>query len=327
MQRAEYYSKNEKGEVKCLLCPHGCVIPEGGRGICLARVVEGGELYADAYDQLCSFGTDPVEKKPLYHFYPGQNIFSIGSWGCNFKCSFCQNWQISQQEMHGREMPPDCLAEVAEGSIGVAYTYAEPYVNFEYVRDCCREVRAAGLKNVMVSNGYYNPEPLTELLEYVDAFNIDLKAFNNSFYREFCKGTIEPVLETLKAIAGKAHLEITTLLIPGQNDDPDDLAAQAEWIRDNCGAGTPLHLSGYFPSYKCDIPATSAQDLLDAAKICKEFLQHVYIGNISIADTQNTYCWKCGDLLVKREGYFTEIRGLDEKGRCISCEAENGFVL
>lgn len=329
MHEARYYNTSTGGGVECCLCPHGCRIEDGGRGLCLTREVRGGKLYAKAYAGVCSAGFDPVEKKPLYHFYPGTDIYSIGSWGCNFKCTFCQNWEISQREVSTSQVFPKELPAMASGSIGVAYTYNEPYINFEYVLESCREMRECGLKNVMVSNGYYNLEPLRELLDYVDAFNIDIKAFSEDFYRTMCGGKLAPVLAAAAEIArsGKAHLELTTLLIPGANDDPGQLRSLAAWIADNCGELTPLHLSAYFPRYKCSTPATGAQDLLAAAEIFKERLRFVYLGNINMRGAQDTYCYECGDLLVQRDGYQTRIGGMDASGGCISCGADNNFVM
>lgn len=328
MREAMYYERGQAGEVRCGLCPHRCLIRAGGRGLCGIRANIEGRLYATQYGRVCSTALDPVEKKPLYHFFPGRAVWSIGGWGCNFRCDFCQNWEISQQEVATRELLPAQATELAgsAGSVGLAYTYNEPFINYEYVLDCARELRAAGLKNILVSNGFYSPEPLRELLPWVDAFNIDLKAFGADFYRKRCGGTLEPVLESIRTIAGQTHLELTTLLIPGANDAPEQLAALADWIADNCGADTPAHLSAYYPCYKAQEPPTTPESLGRARDIFRRRLYNVYVGNVENPHWRESRCASCGGLLVRRTGYRSEVSGLDAAGRCVVCGADNGFT-
>lgn len=327
MKEARYYHPLENNTVACELCPHACKIQDEKCGICLARINKGGKLYSATYNKICSMVMDPIEKKPLYHFYPTSNILSLGSWGCNFKCSFCQNWEISQQEVPTQEIPPEVAINTAieHKSIGIAYTYNEPYINFEYVLECAKLARENGLKNVMVSNGFYNPDPLQELLKYIDAFNIDIKAFTGEFYKDICKGSLEAVLRSAKEISKHAHLEVTTLLIPGRNDDDAELEKLSEWIAQNCGEHTPAHLSAYFPRYKLQASPTTPRMLLRAREIFKQQLQHVYIGNVASSFEQNSYCHNCDNKLVTRECYNTEICGLDKAGKCNKCQADNNF--
>lgn len=332
MQEARYYEPvagEPEGQVRCLLCPHQCLIARGKTGRCGVRHNKAGQLYALTYGQYCSLALDPVEKKPLYHFYPGEEILSIGSWGCNLRCPFCQNWEISQQTALTRAITPKELAQKAleAGSIGVAYTYNEPYINFEFVMDCCREVRALGLKNVMVSNGFYNPLPLMELLPWVDAFNIDIKAFGEDFYKTLCCGALQPVLSAVEKACHSTHVEVTTLLIPEANDDPEELHALGRWLREHCGAFIPLHLTAYAPRFKFTAPATSREDLAKARDIMTRYLKHVYVGNLHTSDWQNTYCSSCGAELVGRNGYRSALLGVDENGLCTGCGAASGIIL
>jgi len=216
-REAEYYRKEENNQVKCLLCPHACNISETDNGICGVRRNDNGVLYSENYARISSIGVDPIEKKPLYHFFPGQKILSIGTTGCNFSCSFCQNWRISQEKPELKEMKPEEIIELAKkkNAIGIAYTYSEPSVWFEYVKDTARLAAEEDLKNVIVSNGFINQEPLKELLPYIDAANIDLKSMKNKFYHKYCNGQKEPVIKNIKLMYGNLHVEITTLLITG----------------------------------------------------------------------------------------------------------------
>lgn len=329
MREAMFYQKVENKSVRCGLCPHNCLINDGARGICRIRENRGGVLYATQYGRICSAALDPIEKKPLYHFFPGREICSIGCVSCNFSCDFCQNWQISQQDASTQELLPDEAAALAgrENSIGLAYTYNEPFINFEYVLACARELRKAGLKNVLVSNGFYNPEPLEELLPLIDAFNIDLKGFNEAFYHQRCGGALAAVLASIKTVAAHAHLELTTLLIPGANDNPDELDAMARWIADNCGVDTPAHLSAYYPCYKAQEEPTSPEELGRARDIFRRHLRNVYAGNIQNPLWRESRCHACKALLVSRRGYNSRVCGLNANGLCSACGANNNFVI
>ena len=320
-----YWHEREDGKVQCELCPHGCVLGEGDTGLCKVRTVRGGKLYAVGYGLVSSAALDPIEKKPLYHFRPGADIFSIGGWGCNFACPFCQNWTISQQilEERGGYASDGIVSRAgAGGSIGIAYTYNEPLVGFEFVFDCAERAAAAGLANVLVTNGYIQSGPAAKLLPLVDALNIDIKSMEESFYREQCRAKLGPVLDfAVQARAAGAHVEVTNLIIPGLNDDPGLIAKLAAWIGDNLGRGTPLHLSAYRPQYKMKNPATGAAVLEDACKACRDHLSYVYLGNVVGSVGRDTNCASCGQLLVERRGYATRVVGL-RGGSCSGCGEE-----
>lgn len=283
---ASYYKAldNEKKQVQCLLCPHTCVIAPGRRGKCRVRQNNGGALFALNYAQVTAAALDPVEKKPLKRFFPGKQVFSLGTFGCNLSCSFCQNWRISQQEAQAAPVMPEeavqkALELVPQGNIGLAYTYAEPLIWYEYVLDTARLLRQAGLKNILVTNGYINPEPLKELLPYLDAVNMDIKAFTDGFYQRVCGGTLGPVLENARAIAASAHLEITTLIIPGLNDSAEEIEQLAAHIAE-IDRNIPLHLTRYFPNYKLAEPATSLESMRQARDRASLHLRDVFLGNI-----------------------------------------------
>lgn len=317
---------NKTGEkIQCLLCPHNCIIGNGKAGICGVRKNNGGTIELITYGVISGYALDPIEKKPLYHFYPGTNILSIGSYGCNMKCDFCQNYNISQRIAAGftTKTDPENIVKNALKSlnnIGIAFTYNEPVIWFEFIRDVAFMARENGLRTVMVSNGYVNKEPLEEIISFTDAFNVDLKAFNNSFYRHLTGADLEPVKETLRTIAksGK-HLEITTLIIPGQNDDENEMSLETEWIANELGKDTPFHLSRYFPMYKREDPATPETKLMKLAEIASKKLNYVYVGNMISGNGQNTKCPICGKVVTKRTGYNIKIQNLDQKGNCMGC--------
>lgn len=317
--------KKEGDKTQCLLCPHFCNLTEGKTGICSVRKNVSGEIVLTTYGVISGFAIDPVEKKPLYHFFPGKNIFSIGSYGCNMRCDFCQNYNISQNipESHVMNTKPENIirdAFLLDNNIGVAFTYNEPIIWYEFMRDTAVQAKESGLFTVMVSNGYVNREPLSEIIQFIDAFNIDLKSFNNNFYRKLAGADLEPIKDTLKQIAksGK-HLEITTLIIPGQNDDPKEMTAQIEWIAGELGKDVPLHLSRYFPMYKRNDPATSLEKMNILFEIASEKLNYVYMGNFKSNQGQNTRCPKCGTIVTNRIGYNTELKNLNIEGNCLVC--------
>ena len=285
-------------------------------------------MQALTYGEVTGAVVDPMEKKPLYHFYPGSRIFSIGGWGCNLKCVFCQNSAISQEESATLPLSPREVARrgLANGSIGVAYTYNEPIIAIEYLLDCCREVRKLGGKNVLVTNGYINKEPLADLLPLVDAMNIDVKAFNNYFYKRMCGGTLEPVLETVAAVTGKVHLELTTLLIPEANDAIPELEDLAAWISETCGRSVPCHLTAYHPSYNYHRAATTEAHLKNARFIFRKKLDYVYLGNVAIPGTSDTVCVNCGHTVVKRVVFNVDTSGMQPDGTCANCGAANNII-
>lgn len=281
MREAMYYRKLDKGDISCQLCPHYCRISRGEVGKCRVRQNIDGKLYSLNYGKISSYGYDRVEKKPLNHFHPGEIIFSIGSFGCNLSCKFCQNWQIAQRKPESIEISRGNILKLAkaQNSIGIAYTYNEPSIWYEYVIDMANLVRKEGLVNVLVTNGFINPKPLERLLPYVDAMNIDLKSMSDKFYRDICNGRKDPVLDTIKNSVESTHVEVTTLLIEGRNTSKEEI----EWIAKTIASidkDIPLHLSRYFPAYNMKTPATSVDTMFRAKDIADRYLNYVYLGNI-----------------------------------------------
>ena len=325
---ASYWESLDGNWVRCGLCPRRCVVPPGGRGYCEVRENIDGVYYTLTYGNPCAIHVDPIEKKPFYHFLPTTTAFSIATAGCNLDCKFCQNWHISQarpEELANYDLPPEELVEVAvrSGSQSIAYTYSEPTIFYEYMLDCAKLAHARGLRNVYHSNGFIEPEPLRELCEYLDAANIDLKGFTEQYYSDMTDGSLAPVLRSLKILKEEGvHLEITTLLIAGQNDDPETLAAMCRWIRDNLGASVPLHFSRFHPQHRLrNLPPTPLERLEVARNIAlREGLEYVYVGNVPGHEANNTYCPVCSAELIHRIGYSVEVRGLDG-GRCSECGA------
>ena len=325
MKEALYWTlqNKEKNIVRCSLCPHGCVIAPGKTGICRARKNVSGGLFSLSYGELTSINLDPIEKKPLYNFYPGTKILSAGSFGCNFRCSFCQNWEISQStfgEVPTRSVKPSDIVKTALdcGSIGIAYTYNEPFVNFEWMKDTSKLAREKGLVNVIVSNGYVNPEPLSELIPFIDAANIDIKAFTDDFYNKLCGAKLAPVLGTVSALAkASRHVEVTTLLIPGENDSTEEIDKLSAWIAD-LSPDIPLHFSRYFPAYNMDKEPTGMNTLERAWVTAKKHLRYVYVGNVSAPQYSRTQCPACGEILIERNGYDIKMKDMP-RGCCPKC--------
>lgn len=355
MKTAKFWHKTDKNLVHCDLCPHGCTIAEGKTGLCRVRSVRDGELKAIGYGLLSSVAMDPIEKKPLYHFHPGSGILSVGGWGCNFACVFCQNWTISQQiaERSQAYSPEDIVAQASAyagdtstdsarhggsspvarlprgsvgASIGIAYTYNEPLINLEFVQECAIQARASGLVNVLVTNGYIQPEPAAELLNVIDGLNIDIKSMDDAFYRKQCHGNLGPVLAFARqARDSGCHVEVTNLLIPTLNDSRELLEKLAGWVRENLGETTPLHLSAYRPQYKLNIPSTSSAVLERAYEICKQELLYVYLGNVLTETGQDTLCPQCGSVIISRRGYMTKVQGL-AGGTCRKCGRQTDII-
>jgi pyruvate formate lyase activating enzyme len=326
---AEHWSRREDGSVQCELCPHHCHLKEEQTGRCRVRTVRGGTLRALGYGLISSAHIDPIEKKPLYHFHPGAPIFSIGGWGCNFACGFCQNWTISQQVEEGpRHTPQDVMARA--GSSGcrlVAYTYNEPLVGFEFVRDCSRAARDAGIGNVLVTNGYLESGPAAELLPLTAALNVDIKSMDEDFYRLQCRGTLAPVLRFCRqAVEAGCWLEVTNLIIPTLNDAPGAVKRLAQWVRENLGERVPLHLSAYRPEYRSRIPATPPVTLERAWEAARAHLAYVYVGNVLTREGQNTQCPGCGAVLITRVGYATQVRAIRD-GACGECGRKADVIL
>jgi len=311
--------------LECRLCPHFCKIAPGRRGLCGVRKNIGERIELMTYGVISGHSLDPVEKKPLYHFFPGHNILSIGSYGCNMKCDFCQNWHISQKsdEAFSDITDPDSIAKEAVNSLknaGLAFTYNEPVIWFEFVRDTALKIKEKGLYTVLVSNGFVNRDPLNEIIGFIDAFNIDLKAFNESFYKKLTGAELGPVKDSLRQIAkaGK-HIEITSLIIPGRNDSIEEMEAESRWISEELGNETPFHLSRYFPMYKRNDPPTPQETLSRLFETASKNLKYVYMGNTPGEAGQDTHCSLCGKVVTKRTGYKTGLLNLDGTGKCTSC--------
>ena len=315
--------------VQCRLCPKNCIIGHGQSGDCRVRINIDGVLRSVVYGFPCSIHIDPVEKKPLFHFLPGSRILSIATVGCNLHCKNCQNWEISQanpQESRAVSCGPAKLVELAKEQKcpSVAYTYTEPIVYYEYTYDSAKLARDKGIRNVLVTAGYINAEPWKELLRFVDAANIDLKAMTNDFYREICSATLEPVLDALVlAKASGVMVEVTNLIISTLNDKDEQIRELARWVRANMGSETPVHFSGFFPRYKMrHLPPTSLKTLTKAREIAmSEGLAYVYIGNVLSEEGQNTYCPGCKKLLIERKGYTITQNHVDS-GQCPECKRE-----
>jgi pyruvate formate lyase activating enzyme len=324
---AKYYIE-EKDRVKCLLCPNYCIIAEGKIGRCLGRKNISGKLFAINYGEVVSMALDPIEKKPLYHFYPGSKIVSVATYGCNLLCPFCQNWEISHQTVQSRYFEPKSLLETAMGpdSIGISYTYTEPLIWFEYLMEICPLVRKAGLQNVLVTNGMINEAPLRELIPFIDAMNIDLKSIRPEFYDDFIKGDLATVLNTIKISKSACHVELTNLIIPTKNDSVEDITELVDFAA-SLGKDTVLHFSRYFPNYKLDIPPTPPETLSRAYEIAKKKLDYVYIGNVmGFSNGNNTYCPSCSNLLIARNYFSSKIQGI-RNGVCNRCGRKIPVVL
>ncbi|MFW6029802.1 MAG: AmmeMemoRadiSam system radical SAM enzyme [Halanaerobiales bacterium] len=320
-KEALFQEKVNEKTVKCNLCPHNCEISVNSTGICQVRKNQNGKLYSLNYGKISSIGIDPIEKKPLYHFYPGSEILSLGSYGCNFHCDFCQNWQISQKKPHTKSLEPKEVIKLAKdkGVKSIAYTYSEPLVWYEFIKDTAKLAKKEGLKNVLVTNGYINQKPLKELLKYIDAANVDLKSFNNKFYKRYAAANVNPVKKSIKTMAEYIHIEITTLIIGGINSDLDELSKLFSWIA-NIDKSIPLHLSRYFPAYKMDKEATKISIMEEAYEKATEKLEYVYLGNIRNTKKNNTYCPKCGEELIIRNSYKTKNKL--NKANCSNCDYE-----
>lgn len=329
--KAVYYETDVLGNVTCALCPHACFIAPGKYGRCQARRNDGGRLVAAAYGRITAMHVDPVEKKPLYHFLPGADILSIGSFGCNLSCRFCQNHTISQARADTTALSPDGLvAEMRRArSPGVAYTYNEPLINFEYLQDACRAVRDAGGKNVLVTNGYVNPEPFEKLLPLVDAMNIDVKAFEDEYYRQLCGGELVHVLRTVERAVASTHVELTLLVIPGANDAPKPNEDFARWIVEHAGRDTPLHLSAYFPRYQYHVGPTQPSTLERLRDLYAQHLRYVYLGNLRPGPWTDTHCPECAATVIRRSDADArvDLSGLTPQSACRACGTKLPIVL
>jgi pyruvate formate lyase activating enzyme len=322
MKEAMFYQKLEGNKVRCNLCHHKCVISKGKRGICQVRENRNGVLYSVVYGKVVASNVDPIEKKPLFHFYPGSTAYSIATVGCNFHCLHCQNWEISQVKsgIVGKEITPDSVVKNAinNGCQSIAYTYTEPTIFYEYAYDIAKIAHGKGLKNLFVTNGYISWEALREISSYLDAANIDLKSMSDGFYRKICGAKLQPVLDNIKLHHNLGMwVEVTTLIIPGYNDDLEELKSIAEFIR-KIDAGIPWHVTGFYPAYKfTDIPPTPRETLRKAVEIGRKAgLEYVYQGNVR--EGENTYCPYCGELLIERDGFDIAVNDIIN-GSCSYC--------
>lgn len=329
LKEALYWRSVEADSAQCLLCPRQCRIPKGQRGFCRSRKNIGGKLYAINYGLPVALHTDPIEKKPLFHVYPGTKSFSIATAGCNLRCKFCQNWEISQldpQSVDTAFIAPEEIVRQAKasGSKTIAFTYTEPAIFYEYMLDIAKIARKEGIACVMHSAGFINEEPLRNLAPYLAAANIDLKGFSEKYYSSFCEGSLESVLKSLKVLKEEGvWLEITNLIVPAANDSDEDIRNLCRWVKDNLGADTPVHFSRFFPMYKLlDLSPTPLKSLIKARDIAKEAgLRYVYIGNIPQDIGEDTICPVCAKVLVKRTGYSV-LENNTVKGKCKFCKAD-----
>ncbi|MBW3004279.1 AmmeMemoRadiSam system radical SAM enzyme [Candidatus Woesearchaeota archaeon] len=323
MKEALWWKKAKEKTVQCFLCPRKCVIKEDGIGFCGVRQNKQGKLYSLVYGKPTGVQIDPIEKKPLYHFKPGSAAFSIGTVGCNLVCQHCQNWQTSQtkpEKFHSYDLTPEEAVEKAkqEHCKSIAYTYNEPTIFGEYVMDTAKLARKNGISNVLITNGFTGDDARLDFCKYIDAVNVDLKAFDNDFYKKYSGAWIEPVLESLTIYKKKkVWLEITNLIIPTLNDNMEKIKEMITWLKGHLGGDVPLHFSAFYPSYKLqDLPPTSAATLIEARKLAMKMgMNYVYIGNVVTTDEDNTYCPKCGELVIERMN-FTILQNKLVKNKC-----------
>lgn len=332
-REAKFWKPLADQKVQCQLCPHNCKIKNDGLGVCGVRKNENGKLYTLIYGSCSSIAADPIEKKPLYHFHPGTNALSLGTVGCNLKCEHCQNFSISTAKPDYtsiREVMPEKAVKLAReyDCQGIAWTYNEPSIWHEYSFDSAKLAKKEGLYTVYVSNGYINEDPLKEISPFLDAMNVDVKAFNDEFYKKICKASLEPVLLTCeRAKELGIHLEVTYLVIPGHNDSNDEVKNFCNWVVDKLGGETPVHFSRFHPDYRMNnVPMTPMKTLLHVYDIAKQAgVLYIYLGNVPHGDYENTTCPNCGSICIERCGYSINFIGF-KKGKCIKCNNSISIV-
>ncbi|MFT4588620.1 MAG: pyruvate formate lyase activating enzyme [Candidatus Binatia bacterium] len=326
--RGEWWSRLDNGKVQCDLCPRHCRLSPGQRGFCFVREERDGGMALTSYGRASGFCIDPIEKKPLNHFYPGTPVLSFGTAGCNLGCKFCQNWDISKARENDRLQDwasPEAVAEAAvkHNCRSIAFTYNDPVIFAEYAIDCARAAHERGVKTVAVSAGYITSQARGDFYEHIDAANIDLKAFTQQFYKKLCFADLAPILDTLKWLKHETEvwIEVTTLLIPGQNDSVEEVQRLSDWFIENLGPETPLHFTAFHPDFKMtDLPRTPSTTLLRAREIARNAgLKHVYTGNVHDVQSQSTYCAGCGELLIERDWYQLGQWSLTPNGNCRFC--------
>ncbi|HSR66566.1 MAG TPA: AmmeMemoRadiSam system radical SAM enzyme [Acidobacteriota bacterium] len=323
-----YWHGLEDGRVQCDLCPRECRLKEGQRGLCFVRANQGGQVVLTTYGRSSGFCIDPIEKKPLNHFFPGTPVLSFGTAGCNLTCRFCQNWDISKARQMDRLMDqasPEAIARAARrlGCRSVAFTYNDPVIFHEYAIDVAQACREYGIHSVAVTAGYVSPAPRAEFYRWMDAANVDLKGFTDGFYRQLCSARLEPVLDTLRYIKHETEvwLEITNLLIPGENDSQQELEAMTRWVAEELGPDVPMHFTAFHPDYRMmDKPATPPATLSRARRIAlANGIRYAYTGNVHDSEGQSTYCHRCGARLIERDWYSLGEWNLTAQGCCAQC--------
>lgn len=324
MKEAMFYNKLN-GKVQCILCPRKCKIDSGNKGACSVRENQNGKLISLVYGKAASVASDPIEKKPLFHFAPGTDCLSFSTVGCNLNCSFCQNWEISHPDkIFGEDISPQEIVNLTlkNNLPGIAYTYTEPTVFYEYAIDTMKIAKKHGLYNVWVSNGYTNIEPVKMISKYLDAINVDLKG-DIKFYQKLCSvPNEEPMKQALLEYKkNNVWIEITNLIIPGYNDKPEQISKLVKWIKENLGINTPLHFSRFYPNYKLtDVRPTAVEILEKAVEIAKnQGMKYVYLGNVPSHECENTFCPKCNEVVIKRTGLATSKMNFDKDLKCVKC--------
>lgn len=327
----KYQNILTNGKIQCTICPRNCILDKNQSGFCHVRKNINGEIILDTYGYNTGLAIDPIEKKPLYQFYPTTGVLSFGTLGCNMGCQFCQNWKTTKNKTDPKNINKTSPEEIVQIALkykckSVAFTYNDPIIFFEYAIDTAKLCKELDIKTVAVTSGFINPEPAKEFFSYMDSANIDLKGFSQKFYGKNCLAKLEPVLDTIKYVCNETncHVELTTMLIEDENDNEEELKTECKWILDNVGADVPLHFSAFFPRYKFENrKATNFSTLLKAYKIAKETgLHYVYTGNLTNTETSTTYCKNCGKGVIIRNGYQLLEYNLDNQGRCKFCDTQ-----